>query len=298
MTSVKPYFILALGVISVSFAATFIRLAEAPPLVIATYRLVIASAVLIPVNLVRRGGLPKGLSRSDMLLILLSSIFVALHFALWITSLSYTSIASSVVIVTSHPIFVALISYFLWGERLNKIAILGIATALGGVVLINYGGFVLSSKAIVGDLLALLAAISMGVYLIIGRQLRNRISILPYLTTIYAGAAIILLLATISYGYSLFGYSGTTYTMFLLLALVPQLIGHSSLNLAVRLMPATLVSVGILGEPIIAIALGFLILGEGITITEILGSLITLGGILIVLFAKNLQNKLKCILTI
>lgn len=298
MTSVKPYFILALGVISVSFAATFIRLAEAPPLVIATYRLVIASAVLIPVNLVRRGGLPKGLSRSDMLLILLSSIFVALHFALWITSLSYTSIASSVVIVTSHPIFVAIISYFLWGERLNKIAILGIVTALGGVILINYGGFVLSSKAIVGDLLALLAAISMGIYLIIGRQLRNRISILPYLTTIYAGAAIILLLATISYGYSLFGYSGTTYTMFLLLALVPQLIGHSSLNLAVRLMPATLVSVGILGEPIIAIALGFLILGEGITITEILGSLITLGGILIVLFAKNLQNKLKCILTI
>ena len=286
MTSIKPYFILALGVISVSFAATFIRLAEAPPLVIATYRLVIASAVLIPVNLVRAGGLPKRLSRGDMLLILLSSIFVALHFALWITSLSYTSIASSVVIVTSHPIFVAIISYFLWGERLNKIAILGIVTALGGVVLINYGGFVLSSKAIVGDLLALLAAISMGVYLIIGRQLRNRISILPYLTTIYAGAAIILLLATISYGYSLFGYSGTTYTMFLLLALVPQLIGHSSLNLAVRLMPATLVSVGILGEPIIAIALGFLILGEGITITEIIGSLLTLSGIFVVMIYK------------
>jgi len=298
MTSIKPYFILALGVISVSFAATFIRLAEAPPLVIATYRLVIASAVLIPVNLVRKGGLPKGLSRSDMLLILLSSIFLALHFALWITSLSYTSIASSVVIVTSHPIFVAIISYFLWGERLNKIAILGIAAALGGVVLINYGGFVLSSKAIVGDLLALLAAISMGVYLIIGRQLRSRISILPYLTTIYTGAAIILLLATISYGYSLFGYSGTTYVMFFLLALIPQLIGHSSLNLAVRLIPATLVSVGILGEPVIAIALGYIILGEGITITEILGSLITLGGILIVLFAKNLQNKLKHILTI
>ena len=298
MTSIKPYFILALGVISVSFAATFIRLAEAPPLVIATYRLVIASAVLVPVNLVRKGGLPKGLSRSDMLLILLSSIFVALHFALWITSLSYTSIASSVVIVTSHPIFVALISYFLWGERLNKTTILGIAVALGGVVLINYGGFVLSSKAIVGDLLALLAAISMGIYLIIGRQLKDRVSLMPYLSIIYAGAAIILLLATISYGYSLFDYSGTTYAMFFLLALVPQLIGHSSLNLAVRLIPATLVSVGILGEPVIAIALGYIILGEGITITEILGSLITLGGILIVLFTKNLQNKLKRILTI
>ena len=286
MNNIKPYFILALGVISVSFAAIFIRLAEAPPLVIAAYRLVIASAVLIPVNLVRAGGLPKRLSRNDMLLILLSSIFIALHFALWITSLSYTSIASSVVIVTSHPIFVAIISYFLWGERLTRISILGIAVALGGVVLINYGGFVLSPKAILGDILALLAAISMGVYLIIGRQLRSRISVLPYLTTIYTGAAVLLLLAALFSGYSLFNYSSTTYTMFFLLALIPQLMGHSSLNLALRLMPATLVSVGILGEPVLAIALGYIILGEGITITEILGSLLTLGGIFLVMLYK------------
>ena len=286
MNNIKPYFILALGVISVSFAAIFIRLAEAPPLVIAAYRLVIASAVLIPVNLVRAGGLPKRLSRNDMLLILLSSIFIALHFALWITSLSYTSIASSVVIVTSHPIFVAIISYFLWGERLTRKSILGIAVALGGVVLINYGGFVLSPKAILGDILALLAAISMGVYLIIGRQLRNRISVLPYLTTIYTGAAVLLLLAALFSGYSLFNYSSTTYTMFFLLALIPQLMGHSSLNLALRLMPATLVSVGILGEPVLAIALGYIILGEGITITEILGSLLTLGGIFLVMLYK------------
>jgi drug/metabolite transporter (DMT)-like permease len=286
MTSIKPYFILALGVVSVSFAAIFIRLAEAPPLVIAAYRLVIASAVLIPVNLVRAGGLPKRLSRNDMLLILLSSIFIALHFALWITSLSYTSIASSVVIVTSHPIFVAIISYFLWGERLNKKAILGIVIALGGVVLINYGGFVVSSRAILGDFLALLAAIAMGIYLIIGRQLKGRVNILPYLTTIYTSAAVILLLTVIFSGYALFPYSGTTYAMFFLLAFIPQLIGHSSLNLAVRLMPVTLVSVGILGEPVIAIALGYIILGEGITITEILGSLLTLSGIFFVMIYR------------
>jgi len=210
-------------------------------------------------------------------------MFIALHFALWITSLSYTSIASSVVIVTSHPLFVAIISYFLWRERLNKKAILGIIIALGGVVLINYGGFLVSSRAIFGDLLALLAAISMGVYLVIGRQLKGRINILPYLTMIYAGAALILLMVTVFSGYSLFNYTSTTYAMLFLLALIPQLIGHSSLNLAVRLIPVTLVSVGILGEPIIAVALGYIILGEGITITEILGSLLTLGGMFIVL---------------
>lgn len=293
MISAKPYFILILGVVSVSFAAVFIRLADAPPLVIATYRLVIASSVLIPLTLVRSGKTLKKLSRSDVLLILLSSVFIALHFALWITSLSYTTIASSVVIVTSHPVFVAIISYFLWGERLNRLTILGIVVALVGVVFINYGGFTLNPRAIIGDLMALLAALSMGAYLIIGRQIRGRISILPYLASIYAGAALLLLVASLSSGQALFGYSGTTYTMLFLLALVPQLIGHSSLNLAVRLMPVTTVSVGILGEPVIAIALGYAILGEGITTIEILGSLLTLGGIFIVMRYKTKEEVLK-----
>lgn len=293
MTSAKPYLILSLGVVSVSFAAIFIRLADAPPLVIATYRLIIASAVLVPFALARSAGIPKMPSKPDILLILLSSVFVALHFAFWITSLSYTSIASSVVIVTSHPIIVAIISYFLWRERLRKLAILGIAVALGGVVLINYGGFSIGPKAIMGDLMALLAAISMGGYLIIGRQLKGRIGILPYLASIYAGAAIILLVVTVSSGHALFGYSSQTYAMLFLLALVPQLIGHSSLNLAVRMMPVTVVSVAILGEPVIAIALGYIILGEGITVTEILGSLLALGGILAVMIYKPKREVLR-----
>ncbi len=286
MAGVKQYLVLALGVISVSFAAIFIRLAEAPPLVIATYRLAIASAVLAPFYITRSGALPRRPSRSDLVLILVCSFFVALHFALWITSLSYTSIASSLVLVTSHPVFVALISYFLWQERLDKKAVLGIAAALGGVALINYGGFAISSRALLGDLLALGAAISMGIYLIIGRQLKDRISLMPYLATIYTGAAVILLAATLASGSSLSGYSGNTYVMFFLLALIPQLIGHSSLNLAVRLMPVTLVSVGILGEPVIAIILGYIILAEGITVPEIMGSLLTLGGIFLVMVYK------------
>ena len=117
----KPYITLFVGVLSVSFAAIFIRLADALPLVIATYRLTITSVILIPIALVKSmKGLNK-LSKHDVLLILLSSVFIALHFGLWITSLNYTSIASSVILVTSHPAFVAVISRFLWGERLNKL---------------------------------------------------------------------------------------------------------------------------------------------------------------------------------
>ena len=282
----KPYVALFIGVLSVSFAAIFIRLADAPPLVIAAYRLTIASIILIPVASIKSSQNLKKLSRHEIFLILLSSVFVALHFGLWITSLSYTSIASSVVLVTAHPAFVAVISYFLWRERLDKLTVGGIVVAFLGVIFINYSGFIFSSQAILGDLLALIAGFAMGGYLIIGRQLRARIDILSYLTILYTCSAVILLVATVAFGYSFFGYSNTTYLMMILLALVPQLIGHSSLNLAVRLIPATFVSVAILGEPVGATILGYLILGETPSVNEIVGSLFILGGIFLVMRRK------------
>jgi len=283
---VKPYVILFVGVLSVSFAAIFIRLADAPPLVIATYRLAIASIILIPIASMKSKKSLNKLSRHDILLILLSSVFVALHFGLWITSLSYTSIASSVVLVTAHPAFVAVISYFLWGERVNKLTIGGIVVAFAGIILVNYSGFIFGSQAILGDLMALIAGFAMGAYLIIGRQLRTRIDILSYLAILYTCSAVILLIVTLSFGYNLFGYSTTTYAMMILLALVPQLIGHSTLNLAVRLIPVIFVSVAILGEPVGATILGYFILGEAPTGNEIAGGLLILGGIFLVMRQK------------
>ena len=282
----KPYITLFIGVLAVSFAAIFIRLADAPPLVIAAYRLTIASIILIPLAPVKSVKSLKILSKRDMLFILLSSVFIALHFWLWITSLSYTSIASSVILVTSHPVFVAIISYFLWGERLGKLAIGGISVALAGVIFINYGGFTFSSTAFRGDLLALVAGFAMGAYLIIGGQLRARIDILPYLTIIYTCSAAILLAATMICGYSLFGYSPITYAMLILLALVPQLVGHSSLNIAVRLIPVTFVSIAILGEPIGATTLGYFFLNEIPTASEIAGGVLILCGIFMVMRRK------------
>ncbi|RLC61638.1 MAG: EamA/RhaT family transporter [Chloroflexi bacterium] len=282
----KAYLILFIGVLSVSFAAIFIRLADAPPLVIAACRLAIASIILIPIAATKSRQSLNKLSRHDIFLILLSSVFVALHFGLWITSLSYTSIASSVVLVTVHPAFVAVISYSLWGERVDKLTMGGIVVAFIGVVFINYSGFIFGSRAILGDLLALIAGFSMGAYLIIGRQLRARIHLLSYLAILYTCSAIILLVATVLFGYSFFGYSTTTYIMLILLALVPQLIGHSSLNLALRLIPVTFVSVAILGEPIGATLLGYFILGEIPTINEIAGGLLILSGIFLVMRQK------------
>jgi len=244
--------------------------------------LTIASLVLILLTYKKTVPSVKRLSGRDSLLLLLSSFFLALHFALWITSLSYTSIASSVVLVTCHPAFVAVISYFLWHEVLNRLTIGGMVLAFAGVVLINYGGFAFGSQAILGNVLALIAGFAMGGYLILGGHLKNKIEIMPYLTMIYTGAAVILLLATAGFGYSFTGYSGTTYLMMALLAVIPQLIGHSSFNLALRLIPVTLVSVAILGEPVGATLLGYFILDEVPTVKELIGGVLILAGIFIV----------------
>ncbi len=275
----KPYAKLLLGVISVSFAAIFIRLADAPPLVIATYRMLIAASIITPIYMVRYRSISQKMSGRDLLLVLISAFLLAVHFGLWITSLEYTSIASSVVLATSHPIFVAILSYILWKERLSKKVISGIIVALVGVTVINWGGFILSSTAFIGNMLALLSAIAIGIHLIIGRQLRERVRLMQYLTTVYGGAALILAIAVIIMDYSFIGYSANTYFMLILLALIPQLVGHSMLNQAVRLMSVTIVATAIVGEPIGAIIWGYFILGEGITTVEIVGSLLTLGGI-------------------
>jgi len=145
------------------------------------------------------------------------------------------------------------------------------------------GGFTFSSQAILGDWLALAAGFSMGAYLIIGGRLRERIDILSYLSVIYTFSAVILLVVTLLSGYSFFGYSPVTYIMILLLTLVPQLIGHTCLNLAVRLLPVIMVSVAILGEPVGATLLGYFILGEVPTLNEIGGGILVLGGIFIVM---------------
>jgi drug/metabolite transporter (DMT)-like permease len=279
----KPYFTLLVGVIAVSFASIFIRLADAPPVVIAAARLLIASLVLLPFAAVRSRVSIGRLTASDLLLVALSSLLLALHFYLWITSLTYTSIASSVILVTSHPAFVAILSYLLWKEKLPRHRLLGISCAMAGVMVINYAGFSLSSRIFRGDLMALAASVAMGSYLIIGRQLGRRIDTLGYLTLIYATAGVLLLSIIIATGQSLAGYSGRTYLMLLLLALIPQLIGHSALNLAVRTLPVTLVSVAILGEPVGATLLGAIILGEWPEFKEIAGGLMIVLGIYLVL---------------
>ncbi len=277
----RNYLILALGVVSVSFAAIFIRLADAPPLVIAAYRLSLAALLIGPVAWIRSRAELRRLIKNNLAMTLLSGAFLALHFVLWITSLSYTTVASSVVLVTTSPIFVAIASHFLFHEKLSRRAILGMVICLVGAVVIGYGDWRIGSEAFLGDVLAFLGTLSVVGYLLIGRRLRQNTGLLSYSCLVYSSAALFLLLAVFTLNYRLFGYSATTYVMFALLALVPQILGHLSINWALGFVPATMVAIAVLGEPVGATALAFVILNESPAFTQIGGGILILSGIFI-----------------
>jgi drug/metabolite transporter (DMT)-like permease len=283
----KQYVILALGVVSVSFAAIFIRLAEAPPLIIATYRLCLASLILGPLTWSQSRHEIRLLSRRAVIMALLSGTFLALHFYLWISSLSYASVTTSVILVTVNPVFVAIVSRFYLKERLSHQTALGITVCIAGVLLIGYGNWKLGPSPLFGCLLALLGALAAAGYLIIGRRLRRDMGLLSYTSLVYGSAALLLLCATFILRYPLSGYSLSTYIMLVLLAVVSQLLGHSSLNWSLRYFSATLVTIAILGEPVGASIWAYLILNEVPTFLEVAGCVLILAGIAVAFHQKR-----------
>jgi drug/metabolite transporter (DMT)-like permease len=285
----RRYLVLALGVVSVSFAAIFIRLAEAPVLVIAAYRLILASLLITPIACARAKNELLGLMKAGITLPLLSGLLLALHFVLWIASLSRTTVASSVVLVTANPVFVALASYFLFREKLSRQVFIGIAVCLAGAALVSYGDWTLGFKPLLGDMLALAGAIAVAGYFLIGRRLRQTTGVLSYAAIVYGSAALVLLFSVFVFQYPLLGYSTTTYIMLVLLALIPQTIGHLSLTWSLRFVSATLVTVAVLGEPIGATVLAFIILNEAPTLTQVLGGALILTGIFLA-FRKRIPQ--------
>ena len=276
---------LAVGVVCVSFAALFIRLADAPPLVIAAWRLGLASVVIAPFVFTRpEVHVPRPAWRETFLM-MAAGAFLAIHFAAWITSLEYTSVATSVVLVTASPIFVSIASLLFFRQRLHKIILTGIAMSVAGGVLISAQNWQLGSRPFEGALLAIGGALAVSGYLIIGQRLMRVTGVLRYVFVVYGTAAILLLLAALILGYSFIGYSGKTYAMMVLLALGPQLVGHSALNWSLRSVSATLVAVAVLGEPVGATLWAFLILGEVPSIVELAGGALILTGIFLAMTA-------------
>ena len=291
-----PLLGLGLGILAVSTASLFIRYAQTdgvPSLVIAAYRLVIASLVLLPMVAWRERAALRRLTTREWRLAAGSGLCLGVHFAAWISSLAYTSVASSVVLVSTAPLFVAVLAVVFLRERLTGSVLLGLGLTLAGATVVGLSdacqapmgcppleSFV-RGPAFYGDVLALVGAAAGAVYYSLGRALRPTMPLLVYVSVTYGTAALVLAGAMLAARLPATGYAPSAYLWLVLLALVPQLLGHSSFNWALRFLPASYVSIMALGEPVAAIALAALFLGDVPTPLKLAGSALILVGLAI-----------------
>lgn len=307
MSKEKLYPLLGLffGILAVSTASIFIRFAQsgAPSIVIAAIRLSTASLLITPIAYIQYRQQLFKVSKRELLFLLLSGLFLSIHFAAWITSLEFTSIASSVVLVTTTPLWVALFSPIFLKEKNNSSIWIGLIFALLGsslVALSNQCSFSLvdpiqcesvdlsfDRNTLLGNILALLGAWMAAGYMMVGRKVRSTLPLIKYIFFVYIFAAIFLLLFVVISGESLVGYTNQAYLWMLLLGLIPQLFGHSIFNWALGHLPAAFVSIALIGEPIGTILLAFLFLKETPNNLEYLGGLLILTGIFLVSFLTS-----------
>ena len=248
---------MSIGVLAASVSAILIRYAEdASGVSISLWRCAAGALVLLPFAW---SGL-RAMEPKDYVLPAIAGVFLAVHFATWITSVNLTTIASSVLLVSTTPIFVALAGRWLFDERLPAAGWLGIALALFGTALI--AGLDFAGSDAYGNLLALIGGITVAGYALAGRRSRQDLGILQYATVAYAAAAMVLLPWALLTGTSLTGYDAQTWWAIAGSIIGPQLLGHTLINFALRDIDATRVSVTIMAEPVIAIALAFLLFSE------------------------------------
>lgn len=281
----RALLVLGIGVLAVSTSAILVRYTQAEPvspLAVAALRLAFAAALLTPLAALAKRREIAAVARRDLGLGLLAGLLLALHFGTWISSLYFTSIPASVALATTNPLWIAAASWLLFKEKPGFNLLAGIAAALAGTLLIFANGAQGSGPApqpLLGNGLALFSAVAISGYLLIGRGLRARLSLLPYVWIVYGAAALALLAACLVAGVPLMGYSATTYGLILLMALGPQLLGHTAFNWALQRLKPAVIALAILGEPLGSAILAWLLFGETLAPWQMVGFALVLGGI-------------------
>lgn len=284
----NPYFVIVIGVAAVSTSAVLVKLAAGvPAAIIANYRLLFAVLLMAPVVFLKHRQEFRNIEKRDWVLSAFAGVFLAFHFILWFESLNYTSVASSVVLVTLQPIFAFLGTYFLFKERFSQGAIISMIIALIGSFIISWGDFRISGMALFGDILALLGAIAITVYFLFGQTARKRLSMMSYTFIVYGISSLTLILYNIALHNPFFGYTLPDWGIFLALAIVPTFLGHSLFNWALRWLSTATISMGIVFEPIGASILAYFILGEKVTAAQWLGGSIVIFGLFLFIMSTS-----------
>ncbi|NTW04385.1 MAG: DMT family transporter [Oscillochloris sp.] len=289
--SIVPYAVLFVGVLIASTSSIMITGAinlGIAPLTIAAGRIVLAALILTPIAWVKAGTALRKVHRRDLGLAALAGVCLAAHFATWINSLAYTSVASSTALVTTNPVFVALATWLIFRERLTAGTWAGVLVTVVGSALIGLSDRSGSgANPLLGDVLALLGAMTVSGYFLLGRILRTRVALLPYIWLVYTTAAVVLLVAAMLSGQSLLGLPPLGYLLILGLALGPQLLGHTSFNWAIKYLSPTLVTVAILGEPIGSAAMALMLFKQPLMPLQLAGGAVLLLGIAVATLAEN-----------
>ena len=289
----KAVLVLTLGVIGVSAGSLFVRLADSPALATAAYRMTFSFLILAPFALIKARKEIFSLSKREKGACALAGFFLALHFGTWISSLDHTSVANSVVLVNTIPIWVGIIGPLAIGETMNRSFWSACALCLVGAFVLCGKGFSLSFETALGDSLALAGAFFVALYLMIGRNLRKKPSLLSYATLCYGSASVFLWFAVLVSGQQASGYSSNTWVALLCLAVVSQILGHTLYNWSLQWINAGVVSLALLGEPIGAILLAWAFLPqEQLTLQQTAGGALILFGVYLVARNKE-RNQLK-----
>ncbi|HYP29477.1 MAG TPA: DMT family transporter [Blastocatellia bacterium] len=270
------------AVLALAFSSifiTYLERAQVPPIAIAFYRMAIATALLLPAALALRRREMSLLTRRELALLLLAGFCLAVHFGAYITSLKYIPIATSVVLVNSHPLFVVLASYVFLGERPSRIHLIGTVTGLAGMLIIGREGLKNVELALVGDALAILGALSVVGYFIVGRKVRARISLLGYVTPLYAVCSAFLLVWAVASGTRLYPYGPSEWLYFAALAVVPTILGHTVFNWAIKHVRPSTISLAFLGEPVVASVLAFFFFDQSPPLSTFVGGAVVLLGV-------------------
>lgn len=278
--AIHPYIPIIIGVFSVALSAIFVKMTSADSGVTAFYRMLFSIIIMSPLFLWRYTHEIKKLSKRDWYFTAIAGIFLAFHFILWFESLNYTSVASSTVLVTLQPLFAFAGTYFFFKERISLKTLIAGGITIFGSILIGYGDFKISGNALFGDLLALIACALITVYLLFGQDVRKRLSLITYTFIVYSVSTVTLFFYIIAKGESFGPYPASEWMWFLLLAIIPNLLGHTLFNWSLKWVSTNVISIAILFEPVGAAILAFFILGELLSLSQIIGGTIVISGIL------------------
>ena len=288
------YIAIAIGVVSLALSAIFVKLSESPSGLTAFYRMAITVLIMLPFFVRNNISELFRFTKKDWVICTAAGTLLALHFILWFESLNYTSVASSTVLVTLQPLFAFIGTYFIFHEKVSSKTIIAGVVAIAGSVLISWGDFQLSGSAFCGDVLALVACALVTGYFLLGQSVRGHISLTSYSIVVYSTSTVVLMIYVLIFEGTFIPVEKMDWLYFVLLAVIPNILGHNLFNWAIKWVGANTISMTILLEPVGATVLAFILFDEHLRASQVIGGIVVLIGLtLFLLDYKRLKNFFK-----